>query len=37
MAFPSVSAHFFFVSAFPLDKNNYGLKILRWVGGSIPQ
>jgi hypothetical protein len=26
-----------FVPAFPLDRNNSGLKILRWVDGSIPQ
>ena len=26
--------HFF---SCPLDRNNSGLKILRWVGGSIPQ
>jgi hypothetical protein len=36
MIFPSVSAPFF-VPAFPLDRNNSGLKILRRVGGSIPQ
>jgi hypothetical protein len=34
MAFPSVSVPFF-VSAFPLDRNNSGLKILRWVGCPI--
>ena len=27
----------FFVPEFPFDRNNTGLKILRWVGGSIPQ
>jgi hypothetical protein len=26
----------FFVLAFPLDRNNYGLKFLRCVGGPIP-
>ena len=26
-----------FVSVFPLDSNNSGLKILRWEGGTIPQ
>ena len=34
-AFPLVSAPFF-VPGFPLDRNNYGLKVLRWVGGPIP-
>ena len=27
----------FFVSAFPLDRKNSGLKMLRWVGSSMPQ
>ena len=27
----------FFVPAFPLDRKNSGLKILRWAGYSIPQ
>jgi hypothetical protein len=36
VAFPSVSAPFS-VPAFPLDKNNSGLKILRRVGGPIRQ
>ena len=36
MAFPSVSVHFF-VPVFPLDMNISELKILRCVGGSIPQ
>jgi hypothetical protein len=36
MAFPSVSAPLF-VHAFHLDRNNSGLKFLRWVGGLIPQ
>jgi hypothetical protein len=36
MAFPSVSVPFF-VSAFPLDRNDSGLKFLRWVGSPIPQ
>jgi hypothetical protein len=36
MTFPSVSVPFF-VPVFPLDRNIAGLKILRWVGGSIPQ
>jgi hypothetical protein len=35
VAFPSVSAPFF-DSAFPLDRNNSGLKFLR-VSGPIPQ
>jgi hypothetical protein len=35
MAFPSVSAPFF-VPVFPLDRNSYGLKFLRWVGSPIP-
>jgi hypothetical protein len=35
MAFPSVFAPPF-VSAFPLDRNNPGLKILRLVSGSWP-
>ena len=35
-AFPSVSA-LLFVPIFPLDRNNSGLKILRWVVGPIPQ
>ena len=26
-----------FVNAFPLDRNNSGLKIVRWVGDPIPQ
>ena len=41
MAFPLVSIFFIlvpvFVPAFPLDRNNSGLKFLRWVGGPIPQ
>jgi hypothetical protein len=36
MAFPSVSA-LNFVSVFHLDRNNFELKIWRWVGGPIPQ
>ena len=36
MAFPSVSAPYF-VPIFPLDKSNFGLKILRRVGGPILQ
>jgi hypothetical protein len=36
MAFPSVSA-LLFVPAFPSDRSNSGLSILRWVGGLIPQ
>ena len=35
MAFSLVSAPFF-VPVFPLDRNNSRLKILRWMGGSIP-
>ena len=34
MAFPTVSTPFFF-SAFPLERNNSGLKFLRWVDGPI--
>jgi hypothetical protein len=37
MAFPSISAPFFFVPAFPLHRNNTELKTLRWLGGPIPQ
>jgi hypothetical protein len=29
--------HFIFVPVFPLDRNISGLKILRCMGGSIPQ
>ena len=36
VAFHSVSAPLF-VPVFPLAQNNSGLKILRWVGGPIPQ
>jgi hypothetical protein len=36
MAFIPVSAPLF-VLAFPLDRNNSGLKILRRLGGSIPR
>ena len=36
IAFPSVSDPCF-VLAFPWDRNNSGLKILRWVNGHIPQ
>ena len=36
MAFPLVSA-LLFVPKFPLDRNNSGLKFVRWVDGSIPQ
>ena len=36
MAFPSISAPFS-VPTFSLDRNNSGLKSLRWVGGPIPQ
>ena len=36
MAFLLVSAPLF-VLAFLLDRNNYGLTFLRWVGGPIPQ
>jgi hypothetical protein len=36
MAFPSASAPQF-VSAFPLNRSNSGLKFLRWVCGPIPQ
>lgn len=36
MAYSMVSATLFFYK-FPLDKNNSGLKFLRWVGGPIPQ
>jgi hypothetical protein len=36
MAFHSVSAPSF-VSAFPLYRNNSGIKCLEWVGGPIPQ
>jgi hypothetical protein len=36
MAFPSIFFPFF-VSAFLLDRNNSGLKILRWMGGPSPQ
>jgi hypothetical protein len=36
MAFPSVSA-LLIVPVFSLDRNNSGLKFLRWVGGPIPQ
>lgn len=36
MAFSPVSVPFF-VPAFPLDRNISGLKILKWVGGPIPQ
>jgi hypothetical protein len=36
MAFPSVSA-LLFVLSFPLERDNSGLKILRWVGGPIPE
>ena len=36
MAFPTVSAPFF-VPAFPLDRSNSGLKILRWLGTPILQ
>jgi hypothetical protein len=34
MAFVSVSVHFF-VPVFPLDRNDSGLKILRWPHSSI--
>jgi hypothetical protein len=34
MLFPSVSVPSF-VTVFPLDRNNFGLKILRRVGGPI--
>ena len=36
MAFPSVSAPLL-VPVFPLDRSNFGLKFLRWVGGPISQ
>ena len=36
MAFPSVSVPLS-VPTLPLDRNNSGLKFLRWVSGSIPQ
>jgi hypothetical protein len=36
MAFPSVSAPLF-VPAFPLDRRNSDLIVLRWEGGFIPQ
>jgi hypothetical protein len=36
MAFPPLSDPLF-VHEFPLDRNNSGLKILRWVGDPIPQ
>jgi hypothetical protein len=36
MAFPSVSVPFFVPIPF-LDRNISGIKILRWVGGLIPQ
>ena len=36
MAFPSVSPPHF-APVFPLDRNNYGLKIWSWVGGPILQ
>jgi hypothetical protein len=36
MAFPSVSVPFF-VPSFSLEKNNSGLKVLRWVGDPVPQ
>jgi len=32
-----LSSALLFVPAFPLDRNHSALKILRWVGGSIPQ
>ena len=37
MVFPSVSALHFAPPPFPLDRNNSGLKCLRWIGGPIPQ
>jgi hypothetical protein len=37
MAFASISAPFFFVPEFPFDRNNSGLKILRWVSCPLPQ
>jgi hypothetical protein len=33
----SLCSIFFFVPAFSLDRNNSGLKILKWVGGLFPQ
>jgi hypothetical protein len=36
MAFPLVFVPLF-VSVFPLDRSNSGLKFWRWVGGPIPQ
>jgi hypothetical protein len=36
MAFPSVFDPLF-VPEFPLDKSNYRLKFLRWVGSFFPQ
>jgi hypothetical protein len=33
----SFNLHRIFVPAFSLDRNNSGLKILRWVDGPIPR